>query len=99
MFQVREDSTEEFETGFRQRLGDDFYLLEAGDVLDMGLMGPGPASQATRRRIGSHIAISRGTPVIDYKYPREEREEHKSVASHGGLTPDEMRVPLTVART
>ena len=99
MFQARKDSTEEFETGFRERLGDDFYLLEAGDVLDMGLMGPGPASQATRRRIGSHLAISRGTPVIDYKYPREEREEHKSVASHGGLTPDEMRVPLIVART
>ena len=99
MFQVREDRTAEFEAGFRRRLGGDFYLLETGEALGMGLMGPGPASQATRRRIGSHISISRGTPVIDYKYPREEQDEHKSVASHGGLTPDEMRVPLVVART
>ena len=100
MFQVREDRFEEFETGFRQRLGDDFYLLETCEALDMGLMGPGPASEATRRRVGTHLAISRGTPVIDYKYPREETEdEHRSVASHGGLTPDEMLVPLIVART
>ena len=99
MFQVREDRTREFETGFRQRLGDDFYLLETEDVLELGLMGPGPASQATRRRVGSHLAISRGTPVIDYKYPRDEEDEHRSVASHGGLTPDEMLVPLIVART
>ena len=99
MFQVREDRIKEFETGFRQRLGDDFFLLEAEEVLDMGLMGPGQASEATRKRIGSHLAISRGTPVIDYKYPREEEDEHKSVASHGGLTSDEMRVPLVVART
>ena len=99
MFQVREDRTAEFEADFRRRLGGDFYLLETGEALDMGLMGPGPASQTTRRRIGSHLSISRGTPVIDYKYPREEQDEHKSVASHGGLTPDEMRVPLVVART
>ena len=99
MFQVREDRAAEFEADFRRRLGGDFYLLETGEALEMGLMGPGPASQATRRRIGSHLSISRGTPVIDYKYPREEQDEHKSVASHGGLTPDEMRVPLVVART
>ena len=99
MFQAREDRTAEFETSFRERLGDDFYLLETDEVLDLGLMGPGPAAHVTRRRIGSHLAVSRGTPVIDYKYPREEQDEHKSVASHGGLTPDEMRVPLIVART
>ena len=99
MLQVREDRTAEFEADFRQRLGHDFYLLETGEALDMGLMGPGPASQATRRRIGSHLSISRGSPAIEYKYPKAEQDEHKSVASHGGLTPDEMRVPLIVART
>ena len=99
MFQVRGDRTTEFEAGFRERLGHDFYLLETGDALELGLMGPGPVSQITRRRIGSHISISRGSPVIDYKYPRDEQDGHKSVASHGGLTPDEMRVPLIVART
>ncbi len=40
MFQVREDRIKEFETGFRRRLGDDFYLLETCEALDMGLLGP-----------------------------------------------------------
>ena len=99
MFQALEDRAAEFEARFRERLGKHFYLLTTEEVLGLDLLGPGPVSPATRRRIGSHMAISTGAPVIDYKYPRTKEDGHKSVASHGGLTPDEMMVPLIVAHS
>ena len=98
MFQAREERAGEFEARFRERLGEHFYLLPTDEALGLGLLGPGPVSPVTRRRIGNYLAISTGAPVIYYKYPRAENER-TSAASHGGLTPDEMLTPLVVARS
>ena len=61
-------------------------------------MGPGPVSPVTRRRMGNYLAISTGAPVIYYNYPRTGEDDPPKVANHGGLTADEMMVPLIVAR-
>ena len=98
MLQVREDRAAEFEARFRDRFGDDFYLLTADEVLDLELMGPGPASPVTRRRMGNYMALSAGAPAIYYNYPRTGEDDPPKVANHGGLTADEMMVPLIVAR-
>ena len=97
MLQVREDRAVEFEARFRERFGNDFYLLTADEVLELELLGPGPVSPITRRRSGNYMALSTGAPAIYYNYPRTE-EDRPKVANHGGLTPDEMMVPLIVAR-
>ena len=98
MLQVREDRAVEFEARFRERFGDDFYLLTADEVLELELLGSGPVSPVTRRRIGNYLALSTGAPAIYYNYPRTEEDDRPKVANHGGLTPDEMLVPLIVAR-
>ena len=98
MLQVRDDRAAEFETRFRERFGEDFYLLTAGDVLDLELLGPGPVSPVTRRRMGNYMALSAGAPSIRYNYPRAEEDDRQKVADHGGLTPEEMIVPLIVVR-
>ncbi len=98
MLRVREDRNVEFEAQFRERFGEDFYLLPTDDVLELGLLGPEPVSPVTRRRIGNYLALSTGGSAIYYKYHRPEDNGHRKVADHGGLTPDEMLVPLIVAR-
>ena len=98
MLQVREDRADEFEGYFRERFGEGFYLLTTDEVLEMELLGPGPVSPVTRRRMGSHLALSAGSRVIYYNYPRTEQDDHRKVADHGGLTPGEMMVPLIVVR-
>ena len=98
MLQVREDRAEEFEARFRERFGEHFYLLTAAEVLELELLGPGPVSPVTRRRMGNYLALSTGAPGLYYNYPRTEEDDRQKVADHGGLTPDEMIVPLIVAR-
>ena len=98
MLQVRGDRAPEFEVRFRERFGDDFYLLPTNDVLELGLFGPGPVSPVTRRRIGNYLALSAGGSAIHYNYPTTREHGPPKVADHGGLTPAEMIVPLIVAR-
>ncbi len=98
MLQVREDRAAEFEARFRARFGEHFYLLPADEVLELELLGPGPVSPVTKRRMGNYLAVSTGAPAIYYKYPRTDQDDRQKVADHGGLTPAEMMVPLIVAR-
>ena len=98
-FQVREDRESEFEAEFRGRAGELFYLVTVDETVSLGLFGPGPLSPAMLRRLGTHIAISRGAGVLDFLYPstNENEDGFTPVSGHGGLTPAEMLVPLVVA--
>ena len=48
--------------------------------------------------MGNYLAVSTGAPAIYYNYPQTGEDVPPKVANHGGLTPDEMMVPLIVAR-
>ena len=78
--------------------GEDFYLLPTDEVLELGLLGPGPVSPVTRSRMGNYLALSSGASAIHFNYHRTRERGPRKVADHGGLTPDEMIVPLIVAR-
>ena len=62
---------------FRERFGDRFFLIDADEAAELELLGPGPMSTETRRRIGSLIAVSRGVDVF----------QHQSVRGPDGRTP------------
>ncbi len=83
-----------FASAFRERLGDRFALLTVDEADDLRLFGAEPLSLETRRRLGDYIAIPRGPHVILYE-PKNQLRALKGF--HGGLTADEMRVPLIVA--
>ena len=77
---------------FRERFGDRFFLIDADEAEELELLGPGPMSTETRRRIGGLIAVSRGVDVVQYR-----PYAAPMVGHHSGLTPDEMMIPLIVA--
>ena len=95
-FDVNEGEEARFQAMFKERFGDEFYLITTDDAEQLELYGPGPISTLTRARLGNHIAVSRGRGNIWYRY-REPDGDLKMVAHHSGLTPDEMLVPLVVA--
>lgn len=93
MFAVREGHAEAFAREFRKRLGERFVLLSVDEVERLRLWGDAPLTDETRRRIGDFIAPALGDDVLLY----EPGADLLAMAgTHGGLTPDEMRVPLVV---
>ena len=96
-FQVSPGKAREFERLFSGRYGEFFYLITVEEAGALELYGPGPLSPAMNRRVGTHLAISRGPWLLEYKYPATKKEKFTMVAQHSGLTPEEMLVPLVVA--
>ena len=94
-FDVREGMEEEFQELFGERFGNRFMLIGRQDAERLELFGPGPLSDASRRRLGSLIALSTGADVL--YYARTTEQSKKVVGHHSGLSPVEMRVPLIVA--
>ncbi|MXY42722.1 MAG: hypothetical protein F4Y50_01425 [Dehalococcoidia bacterium] len=92
-FAVRPGSEEEFETEFRGQYGDFAFLLTADEVEALELFGPGRIEDAARRRLGTHLAISRGADTFIYL---AKSDPMQFIGYHSGLTPDEMLVPLIV---
>jgi predicted AlkP superfamily pyrophosphatase or phosphodiesterase len=95
-FAVRPSSIEQFEADFRERFGDLAFLLTTGEVETLELLGPGPIDDVTMKRLGTHLAISRGPDSFKYRAPTLRPHNKKFIGHHSGLTPDEMLIPLIV---
>ncbi len=94
MFHPKRDG---FAEEFRGRFGDRFALLSIGEAESLGLFGPAPIAPEAKSRIGEFLAIATEPATLFYGPPRFHREEAAMRGFHGGLTPEEMRVPLVVA--
>ncbi len=89
-FHVRAGAHARFAALFRERLGEYFALLTADEAQELRLFGPVPLSPDARARIGDFVGVALGPDVL-LSSPMEYR------GFHGGLAPDEMRVPLIIA--
>ncbi len=93
-FHVRPGMLDAFAAACRARLGDRFALVTLDEADELRLFGAASLSVETRRRLGDYIAIPRGPHAILYE-PKKQLRALKGF--HGGLTPDEMRIPLILA--
>jgi len=72
-----------------------FFLMDRDDAIDAGLFGRGDPTLA-RRRVGEVLAMigdDRGASVV-----RVDGQVVMHRGSHGGMTPDEMRIPVLLWR-
>jgi Type I phosphodiesterase / nucleotide pyrophosphatase len=100
-FHLRLDATASdhaaFRAAFADRFGDRWVLLATDELEALRLMGPSALSPETRRRVGDYTAIALGAEVLRYAgVPGTERFMRQR-SQHGGLSPDEMTVPLVIA--
>jgi hypothetical protein len=76
-----------------ERLGHSFVTLTREQVLQSGLLGPGPIYVETPHRLGDLVGIARGNHFL------AQNDHHlKMKGRHGGLSPREMLVPLIGVR-
>jgi hypothetical protein len=93
---VRPDRVERFTAYCRDRLGDRFDLHPSQDLLDAELFGTGTPHPRLHERIGDYILIARGHALIRDQLPTE--KDFRQIGVHGGLSPEELYVPLCLAR-
>ena len=89
---------EAFAAAFRARHGEQFLLLTAAEVEQLGLLGPPPLSPTTRERVGDCLAISLGADILEARVPGARRDARFGLQSHhSGMTAAELRIPLIIA--
>ncbi|MBI5287704.1 MAG: alkaline phosphatase family protein [Chloroflexi bacterium] len=80
----------EFERVFRERFAGQFALLTTDEADDLCLFGPARMSDGTRRRLGDYVGIALRSYTVSLPL------ETAMIGFHGGLHPDEVRVPLVL---
>jgi len=85
----RHNQVDAVRTYFAEHLGDKFVLLDSARALAAGLFGPGTPAPETPFRIGDLLALARGPNTL-----QRGDKTPKLIGRHGGLTPEEMLVPL-----
>lgn len=92
IFHVRTGREEEFAAVFNARFGDDFVLVDSAAIERERIMGPCPFSDLTRTRLGTFVGIARSAAALEY-IPEGGRSKNH-LGMHGGLSKDEIQVPL-----
>jgi hypothetical protein len=93
---LRPDRVERFTAYCRDALADRFDLHNSQDLIDAGLFGTGTPHPRLAERIGDMTLIARGRPIITERLPTE--RAFAQIGVHGGLSEDELYVPLCVAQ-
>ncbi len=70
-----------------------FTPLQAPSALEQGLFGPGEPAAVAADRLGEMILVSHGEAYLWWA-----QKENPLLGRHGGLSPDEMLVPLLASR-
>jgi hypothetical protein len=90
---VRPGKTEAVRAYAAEHLADRFLLLEMDQALAAGLFGPGKPSPEFRARLGDLLLLARNDGRL-----LVEEEKVPFHGHHGGLTAEEMLVPLLMVR-
>ncbi|MCL5093130.1 MAG: alkaline phosphatase family protein [Candidatus Marsarchaeota archaeon] len=85
-----------FEDEFQRSYGKSAYLADSDEAIKSGLFGKSKVSNWLRYRFGTHIAIAKGSSFLYYKYPDKKDYEKKIFGHHGGMSKDEMEIPLVI---
>jgi len=87
----------ELQAFLEEHFGQDTFILNTREVLELGLYGSMPENASIVDRMGTYLLIPKGKRVLRYEHdPNNRNPNHKG--KHGGLTPQEMLVPFIQIR-
>ena len=81
---------QEFLRLWKQTMGDSYTLYTKAQVLEHQLFGPGPVHPMLEQMLGDYLAVA-NTPLTLFPNPSYLKFMK---ATHGGMTPEELTVPL-----
>lgn len=90
---IRPGQTQAVKDYVRAQWADDFYLLDAQLAAQSGLFGPPPYHPEWSSRTGDLIMIARGNAYLWWP-----KEKNPLIGRHGGLSTQEITVPLFTLR-
>jgi hypothetical protein len=91
---VEPDKREAFERYLRNELADSITAIDSRNAIEAGWFGPGTPHPKLASRVGDYVLVPHGRGTIKDWMPGEQR--YTLVGVHGGVTEDEMLVPLAV---
>jgi type I phosphodiesterase/nucleotide pyrophosphatase len=93
---VQEDRVDEIQSYLGEKLDGVASVLKTTDGVKQGLFGVNRPSRKFLRRVGNLMVLPHGTKTVWYKYWKGDSLKLKG--HHGGLSKDEMTIPLASAR-
>ena len=93
---VREDKLDEAKEYLETRLEGIASVMKTKDAIEEGLFGVNKPSRKFRRRVGNLMVLPHDKKTVWYRYREGDSLDLKG--HHGGLSKDEMTIPLAVAR-
>ncbi|MGH8667212.1 MAG: alkaline phosphatase family protein [Burkholderiales bacterium] len=93
---VRPDLAGSFMAKARNMLGEYADVLPSSQLVEEGWFGPGRPHPCLAERVGDAALVMKRHAIIKDHLPGERR--HTLIGNHGGVTEDEMLIPLVYAR-
>jgi predicted AlkP superfamily pyrophosphatase or phosphodiesterase len=93
-FFVKEAYKDDFPRRFQARLGGDFTLMTGEEALERQIFGEGKLHPRVRGFVGDYVALATGS--IGLWYRNDKGQNRTLAAAHGGLSAEEMVVPLVL---
>lgn len=99
LFHVKPSRHNDFVDLFNDRYADRFTLMPMEEAVRLRLFGPYEMDPIPRRRFGDYVGVARKPVTMHYVPPDALNApvKHPFVAQHGGLSPEEMRIPVVIA--
>mgnify|MGYP004612856975 FL=1 len=91
-FFIKKDKKDEFLENINKYFKDEFLIFEHDEFLNSGLLGRGAVHPRINDYIGDYVLIAKGN--INLRYAQDNKSKSKHLADHGGITPQEMNVPV-----
>jgi hypothetical protein len=88
----KNDQSEAFAQSFEKQI-QGFKLYSTDKLIQRGLFGEPIDKEALKEKLGDFTALSVSDKLLEYPYFEEDRE-HPQRGAHGGMTAEEMVVPL-----
>lgn len=95
---VKNDRRTDFERAFHNHLGNDFILLSKNDILIKGILGGGRTHPKITDFIGDYMICAIADKSVRY-LTLNTKPKPPHAADHGGLTEEEMIIPLIIIPT
>ena len=95
---VKYDRRTDFERAVHNYLGNDFLLFSRNEIMNKGILGRGKTHPKTIDFIGDYMICAIADKGIRYQ-TLNMKPKQMNKANHGGLTDEEMIIPLIVIPT
>lgn len=93
---VADDKVDDMKEYLQKKLDGVASVLTTEEGIREGLFGINQPTRKFRRRVGNLMILPHGTQTVWYRYRKGDALELRG--HHGGLTEDEMTIPLATAR-